>query len=88
MACGLPVVATRVSQAAREMIRSGENGYIVKEADSDELYHVLKKLVYNSRRREKMGEKSREIVEREFDVSHMVEGFLSAIKYCTKGMRK
>ena len=88
MACGLPIVATRASQAAREMIRSGENGYIIKEADSKELYNVLKKLVYNSRLRKKMGEKSGEIVRREFDVSRMVEGFLSAIKYCTKGMRK
>jgi len=86
MACGLPVVATCASQAAQEMIRSGENGYIIKEADSEKLYNVLKNLVYNSRLRKKMGEKSREILEREFDVLHMVEGFLSAIKYCTKGM--
>ncbi len=88
MACGLPVVATRASQAAQEMIRSGENGYIVKEADSEELYNALKNLIYNPERRKKMGEKSREIVEHEFDVPHMVEGFLSAIKYCNKGIRK
>jgi len=88
MACGLPVVATRASQAAQEMIHPGKNGYIVKEADSEELYNVLKKLVYNSRFRKKMGEKSREIVVHEFDVLHMVEGFVSVIEYCTKGMRK
>jgi glycosyltransferase involved in cell wall biosynthesis len=34
MACRLPVVATRASQAAQEMIRSGKNGYVVTEANT------------------------------------------------------
>jgi glycosyltransferase involved in cell wall biosynthesis len=32
MACGLPVISTTASQAAREMIHPGKNGYIVKPA--------------------------------------------------------
>ena len=88
MACGLPVISTSASQAATEMIRSGENGYIIKVADSDQLYDVLKSLIQNSALRREMGEKSRRIVVQEFSVSAMVEGFLSAIKYCIKGMRK
>jgi len=88
LVCGLPVVATRASQAAQEMIRDGENGYIVKEADSEHLYNALKNLIHDSEHREKMGEKSMEIVVREFDVLHTVNGFLSAIKYCTKGIQK
>ena len=81
MACGLPVIGTRASQAAIEMIRIGENGYIVKEADSQELYTVLKYLICNPNLRKKLGEKAKETVEHEFDVSRMVEGFLSAIRY-------
>ncbi len=88
LACGLPVVTTCASQAAQEMIHSGENGYIVKEADSEQLYNALKNLIQDSERREKMGEKSMEIVVREFDPSHAVNGFLSAVKYCIKGMQK
>jgi glycosyltransferase involved in cell wall biosynthesis len=88
MACGLPIVATRASQAAQEMIRYGENGYVVKEADSVELYNALENLIRDSELRGKMAEGSREIVEQEFDVLHMVAGFLSAIKYCTNGIRK
>lgn len=80
MACGLPVVATRISQAAQEMIYSGENGYIVKEKDSEELYHALKNLICNPKLRKEMGEKSIEIVKHDFNVSHMVKGFMSAIK--------
>ena len=82
MACGLPVISTYASQAATEMIRSGENGYIVEAADSGQLYAVLKSLIQNSVLRREMGERSREIIIQEFDVSVMVKGFLSAIKYC------
>jgi glycosyltransferase involved in cell wall biosynthesis len=88
MACRLPIISTYASQAAIEMVRPWENGYIVKEADSNQLYDVLKNLIIDPGLRRRMGEKSREIVECEFDVLRMVEGFLSAIKYCIKGMRK
>jgi len=81
MACGLPVVATRASQAAQEMIRSRENGYIVKEADAGELFDALKKLVCDAKLREKMGKKSKQIVTYQFDVKRMVEGFMYAINY-------
>jgi glycosyltransferase involved in cell wall biosynthesis len=81
MACGLPVIGTRASQAAIEMIRIGENGYIVKEADSQELYTVLKYLICNPNLRKKLGEKARETVEHEFDVSRMVDSCESAIRY-------
>jgi glycosyltransferase involved in cell wall biosynthesis len=82
MACGLPVISTYASQAATEMIRSGENGYIVNITESNQLYGVLKRLIQNSTLRREMGERSREIILQEFDVSVMVKGFLSAIKYC------
>jgi glycosyltransferase involved in cell wall biosynthesis len=88
MACGLPVISTNTSQAAIEMIRSGENGYIIKSADSNQLYEVLKILVCNKELRRRMSEKSREIVVQEFDLSAMVKGFLSAIEYCIRVTKK
>jgi len=88
MACGLPVISTYASQAAIEMIRSGKNGYIIKASDSDQLYEALKSLIQNPILRREMSEKSRETVVQEVSVSTMAEGFLSAIKYCVKGVRK
>ena len=82
MACSLPVVSTRTSQAAREMVIHGENGYIVREADSEALYDALKKLVYNHKLREEMGKKSRQILIQKFKVDYTVEGFIRAIKWC------
>jgi len=81
MAVGLPVVSTFASQAAIEMIHSHENGYIVKEADCEELYFALKTLISDSKKRKEMGEKARETVFRNFGVPNMVAGFRSAIKF-------
>jgi len=81
MACGLPVVSTTASQAALEMIRPGENGYIVEPARVDQLSLALKILVLNKTSRKKMGERSREIIVKEFGVLNTLLGFLNAIKY-------
>lgn len=81
MACRLPVIATRASQGAQEMIRSGKNGYVVKEANANELYEAFRKLVYNAELREKMARKSQDIVTSEFNVKNMVSGFARAISY-------
>jgi glycosyltransferase involved in cell wall biosynthesis len=79
MICGLPTVSTYASQAAQEMIRQGENGYIVREADAEELYRALKELVCNTDLREKMGLQSKEIALNEFSVKHMARAFLQTI---------
>jgi glycosyltransferase involved in cell wall biosynthesis len=81
MACRLPVISTYASQAALEMIVNGKNGYIVKEADVDELFLSLKKLVCSPELRREMGEKSFEIVIKKFNISEMTYGFIKAIKY-------
>jgi len=82
MICGLPVVSTRSSQAALEMVHSGENGYVIEAGDSEELYVALKNLIRNPTERQHMGIRSKEVAMKRFDVLHMVEGFISAIKYC------
>jgi len=82
MACGLPVIASQASQAAIEMIRPGENGYIVKPRDSNQIYKALKILVHNQKLRRRMGEKSREIILQQSAISTMVNSFFSAIKCC------
>jgi len=87
MICGLPVVSTRSSQAALEMVHSGENGYVIEAGDSEELYVALKNLIRNPTERQHMGIRSKEVAMSRFDVLHMVEGFISAIKYCIGSMK-
>jgi glycosyltransferase involved in cell wall biosynthesis len=88
MLCGLPIVATSASQAALEMIHPGVNGYIVKKANSEELYAAIQSLVSDDKRREEMGKRSREIANDEFSVQHMTDGFLKAIEYSLNKTKK
>ena len=88
MICGLPVVSTRSSQAALEMVHSGENGYVVEAGDPEELYIALKNLISNPIERQRMGIRSNEVALNRFDVHHMAEGFSSAIKFSTKPTQK
>jgi glycosyltransferase involved in cell wall biosynthesis len=80
MACGLPVISTKNAQAATEMIREGENGYIINGASEEELYLAMKKLL-DSKELERMGRKSLEIVRAEFSPLLMKEAFVRAINH-------
>jgi glycosyltransferase involved in cell wall biosynthesis len=88
MACGLPVISTTASQAAREMIHLGRNGYIVKPARADQLYLALKAVVSNPTRMAYMKAEARKIVEKNFGVEATVKGFLDAIEHCLTSIRK
>ncbi|MEM3504284.1 MAG: glycosyltransferase family 4 protein [Nitrososphaeria archaeon] len=88
MVCGLPVISTFASQAALEMINDGENGYIVKEGNPEELYVALKKVIEDHNLREKMRINAIETVTNKFNVSKMADGFISAIKYSIKVIEK
>jgi glycosyltransferase involved in cell wall biosynthesis len=80
MACGLPVISTKNAQAAIEMIRQGENGFVINKANEEELYSAMKKLL-SLEELEPMERKSLEIVTTRFDPSLMKERFIEAISY-------
>ena len=58
MACGLPVIATRVG-AASELITDGSNGLLVNVGASSELARVLKRLVGDDALRGQLGREAR-----------------------------
>src|ERR1700737_3673664 len=64
MASGLPVVASDVG-AIREMVRDGENGYLVPVGDVASLRHALETLTERPTLRRAMGRRYRQIAERE-----------------------
>ena len=81
MCCGLPVISTNAAGCAVDMIIPGENGLIVDVDDADQLYSAMKEIILNDELARKMGERSSEIIENEFTLNKMVEGFTSAIEY-------
>ena len=68
IACGLPVVATRVG-AIPEMVTDGVNGYLVPAKDSRALGAALAALVAQPGRRHAMGRHSRVLSQQQYDAA-------------------
>lgn len=86
---GKPVVATEAVGAAYDLIKDGENGYIVPEKDSDALYKAIKSILSSCEKEKKMGQMSKRIIEEGFQYKNMISGFMSAINYVSlKGGNK
>ena len=75
-ASGRPVVATDVP-GCREIIRDGENGFLVPVRDSKALAEALIKLIENRELRIRMGARGREIVLGSFTSSQIIPQILS-----------
>ncbi|MDO5852374.1 MAG: glycosyltransferase family 4 protein, partial [Methanobacteriaceae archaeon] len=72
-----PVVVTDAVGASKDMVR--DNGYIVKEKNSKELYVAMKKIITDSKLQKHMGDISKQIIEEEYRYNHMVSGFNKAV---------
>lgn len=72
MAAGLPVVATDVGGVS-EIVVDGYNGFLVAPGDVEALAHRLIFLAAQPELRRKMGQRGREIVQQQFDVTSYVE---------------
>ena len=70
-ACGLPIVTTDVP-GCREVVRAEQNGILIPHRDATALAKALNRLIADAPLRAKMGEKSREIAEREFSIQNVV----------------
>ena len=67
-AIGRPIVTTD-SVGCRDTVVDGVNGYLVPVHSPEKIAEALKKLIDNPELRKKMGEESRKIAEREYDVN-------------------
>lgn len=56
MACGLPVISSDMCIAARELMVSGENGYIYPVEDTAQLLHALERLITDADLRKRFAE--------------------------------
>jgi glycosyltransferase involved in cell wall biosynthesis len=77
-ASGLPLVLSDRVGAARDLLRDGENGFLVPADDADAAASALRKLAEDAELRRRMGERSRELV-REWGYEPSVESFLEAV---------
>lgn len=78
-ACGRPIVATDVP-GCREIVRNGENGFLVPVRDVNALSHAIQKLIEDPLLRKKMGMKGREIVVNEFTIEKVISETFAVYK--------
>lgn len=74
--CGRAIVATDVP-GCREVVRDGENGFLVPLRSTVELADAIQKLIGNKELRQKMGVSGREIVVNEFSIEKVIKETLS-----------
>ena len=66
-ACGLPIINTD-TVGCREVVKNGENGFLVPVRNTKALAEAIEILIDDSDLRAKMGSKGRLIAEREFSM--------------------
>jgi glycosyltransferase involved in cell wall biosynthesis len=82
MLYGKPVAAAEADGSQRDLIREGENGWILPPADEEALLRVLRQALQNPARLKAMGDASRRIVLATATLEKMTAGFLEAMRYC------
>jgi glycosyltransferase involved in cell wall biosynthesis len=78
-AVGRPIVTTDVP-GCREVVKDGENGFLVPAKDAKELSIAIQKLINNPKLLISMGKKGRLMAEQEFSIHQIVEQTLKLYK--------
>ncbi|MBI2035470.1 MAG: glycosyltransferase family 4 protein [Candidatus Liptonbacteria bacterium] len=79
MSYGLPIVTTKMTGAAYDIVREGENGFVHQEGDIDLLKVQIEKLVTNPELRKKFGAASLKIISH-WSYVECAEGFKKAME--------
>lgn len=79
MACGLPVLATTRAGAARDLVRSGENGYTFEPGDASQLFGLMKLILRDGETLRRYGKASSLMIQN-FTPDICAAGFLRAVR--------
>jgi len=80
MACGLPVVSTKVG-GIKDVVLDGETGILISPESAVEVAEAVNKLLGDPQLAKRMGEKGRERVEKEFSWERIAERTLALYKF-------
>ncbi len=72
-----PLITTNVP-GCKEVVKNNENGFLIEPKNSQQLAEKIEILINNKNLREKFGKKSREIVEKEFNVEKIVREIIES----------
>jgi glycosyltransferase involved in cell wall biosynthesis len=80
LACGLPVVATRVG-GVPEVMADGEHGSLVEPGNPEAMAEAVRRLISDPALRERMGEQGAAHVRREFGEAAMTERYIDFCRH-------
>jgi len=73
--CGVPLVATDIG-GCKDVVHEGENGYLVPVNNPMALANAIDKLLSDPERRAEMGEASRHLAEKQFDINVITKQYV------------
>lgn len=76
MACGLPVVATRVGGTV-DLVQDGVNGILVEPDNAGQLYQAMKKILQNKDLAKALGVQARKTAVEKFSLESVTEQYVS-----------
>jgi len=76
MALSKPVIAYD-SGGTREVIKNGENGFLIKEEDDEQISKIIIELIDNYKLRKKLGENGRKKIEEYFNIQKMGKEYMN-----------
>ncbi len=88
MCFSLPVICTRADGTEYDLIKNGENGYILPDATASVLAEKIIALLRNEQLRDQMSIESLRIIHEEVNIHLMVDGFQRAIEYASQQLRR
>lgn len=79
---GLPIISTKVS-GTEELIRDGENGFIVEIGDEERFTNCISQLISSPSLQDKMSVRNTQLAQT-FNIDHIVDEWISLIKTVVK----
>lgn len=80
MACGLPVIASSVAGATRDLVVDGENGFVIDPRNEAQFTEALRRLLLDADLRRQMGQRAAATIQAKATIQHSVQAFMQAIQ--------
>ena len=84
MAYSKLIITTNAVGAVHQFIQNNLNGFVVENANTEALITALRKLIENKGLAKRLGKKSREIYDREINLSRQISVFKKALDHDQK----
>jgi glycosyltransferase involved in cell wall biosynthesis len=88
MCHGLPVIAPEADGTERDLIEDGKSGFLVSRGDRAQLRDRLEQLLADPDRSQRMGERSRWLIEHRYNIGTLMESLVEALVYAHGGDRR